>query len=54
MEKPTQNVARKWWFWTAVGGVLVAAGGIGGIVWRVENPPPVMVPVETGSALRTY
>ena len=45
VEKPVQNVAKKWWFWTATGGVLAVLAGAGGLTYYLLNPPPTEIPI---------
>ena len=49
VEKPTQNIAKKWWLWTAVGGVVVLAAGGGYLYYYLANPPPQEIPITTSA-----
>ena len=48
VEKPAQNVARKWWFWSALGGSAAAVAIAGGVAWYLLNPPPQEIPFTAG------
>jgi tetratricopeptide (TPR) repeat protein len=44
VERPTQTVLRKWWFWTVTGGILAVAAVAAGVGYYLANPPPPDVP----------
>ena len=49
---PPKSVAKKWWFWTAMGGVAAAIAVGVGVGVTLSEPPRQTVTITTGQSLR--